>query len=68
MGFTFFKDEKGKDFFPVGLQAHNSSTGTELIGKAIQAVKACGGNCLETSSISRTGFARYLDVSFRETT
>ena len=39
MGFTFFQDENGKDFFPVGLQAHNSSTGTELIGKAIQAVK-----------------------------
>ena len=47
MGFTFFQDENGKDFFPVGLQAHNSSTGTELIGKAIQAVKAYGGNCLE---------------------
>ena len=47
MGFTFFQDENGKDFFPVGLQAHNSSTGTELIGKAIQAVKAYGGNCLK---------------------
>lgn len=32
---------------PVGLQAHNSSTGTPLMGKAIQAVKAYGGNCLE---------------------
>ena len=31
----------------MGLQAHNSSTGTELIGKSIQAVKAYGGNCLE---------------------
>ena len=47
MGFTFCQDENGRDFFPVGLQAHNSSTGTELIGKAIQAVKAYGGNCLE---------------------
>ena len=47
MGFTFFQDANGKDFFPVGLQAHNSSTGTELIGKSIQAVKAYGGNCLE---------------------
>ena len=47
MGFTFFQDENGKDFFPVGLQAHNSSTGTELIEKTIRAVKAYGGNCLE---------------------
>lgn len=43
----FFTDKDGKPFMPVGLQAHNSSTGTPLIGKAIQAVKAYGGNCLE---------------------
>lgn len=47
MEFTFFKDENGKEFFPAGLQAHNSSTGTEMIGKAIRAVRAYGGNCLE---------------------
>lgn len=47
MGFTFFKDEKGRDFFPVGLQAHNSSTGTDMIQKAVRAVRAYGGNCLE---------------------
>lgn len=43
----FLRDEKGKPFMPVGIQAHNSSTGTHLIEKAIQVVKAYGGNCLE---------------------
>lgn len=43
----FLKDEKGKPFMPVGIQAHNSSTGTCLIEKAIQVVKTYGGNCLE---------------------
>lgn len=47
MGNDFFKDENGKPFMPVGLQAHNSSTGTRLIEKAIRAVRAYGGNCLE---------------------
>lgn len=44
---SFFKDEKGKEFMPIGLQAHNSSTGSAMIQKAIKAVKAYGGNCLE---------------------
>lgn len=48
MGMTFFKDENGNDFMPIGLQAHNSSTGTDMIHKAIRAVKAFGGNTLET--------------------
>ena len=44
----FLTDEKGQAFMPLGLQAHNSSTGTELIQKAIHAVQLYGGNCLET--------------------
>ena len=44
---TFFTDASGKPFMPVGLQAHNSSTGTGLIKKALRAVAAFGGNCLE---------------------
>lgn len=47
MKFTFLQDEKGSPFLPIGLQAHNSATGTEMIQKAIQAVHAYGGNCLE---------------------
>lgn len=43
----FLTDEKGKAFMPVGLQAHNSSTGSMMIQKAVKAVKAYGGNCLE---------------------
>lgn len=43
----FLKDEKGNPFMPVGVQAHNSSTGTPLIKKAIQVVREYGGNCLE---------------------
>lgn len=43
----FLKDEKGNPFMPVGVQAHNSSTGTPLLQKAIKVVKAYGGNCLE---------------------
>lgn len=44
----FLTDENGKSFMPIGLQAHNSSTGTDMVHTAIQAVKAYGGNCLET--------------------
>lgn len=44
---TFFQDAAGKPFMPIGLQVHNSSTGSNMIKKAIQAVKAYGGNCLE---------------------
>lgn len=45
---TFLRDAQGKPFMPVGLQAHNSSTGTGLLKKAVRAVKLYGGNCLET--------------------
>lgn len=44
---TFFQDAAGKPFMPIGLQVHNSSTGSSMIKKAVQAVKAYGGNCLE---------------------
>ncbi|MCM1127628.1 MAG: DUF5597 domain-containing protein [Lachnospiraceae bacterium] len=43
----FLKDENGNPFMAVGVQAHNSSTGTPLIQKAIHVVKKYGGNCLE---------------------
>ena len=44
----YLTDERGEEFMPVGLQAHNSSTGTVLYRKALEAVKACGGNTIET--------------------
>jgi len=43
----FFRDKNGKEVFVAGLQCHNSSTGTELMEKAISAVKLYGGNTLE---------------------
>lgn len=43
----FLKDENGKPMFLLGLQAHNSSTGTDMIGKTIQAIKQYDGNLLE---------------------
>lgn len=43
----FLKDEHGNPFMVIGVQAHNSSTGTPLIQKAIQVVREYGGNCLE---------------------
>lgn len=43
----FLKDQYGNPLMAVGVQAHNSSTGTPLIQKAIQVVKEYGGNCLE---------------------
>lgn len=43
----FLKDENGNPFLVTGVQAHNSSTGTPLIKKAIQVVREYGGNCLE---------------------
>lgn len=44
---TFFKDEHGNPMFLLGLQSHNSSTGSPLIDDAISAVKKMGGNVLE---------------------
>ncbi len=44
----FFKDIHGKPLFLAGLQAHNSSTGTGLLDKAIRAIHLYGGNVLET--------------------
>ena len=44
---TFFQDREGRPFMPVGLQAHNSSSGTPLIRRAIEAIRLYGGNCLE---------------------
>ncbi len=44
----FFKDKQGNPLFLLGLQAHNSSTGTSMLDKAIAAVKLYGGNVLET--------------------
>ncbi len=43
----FIRDENGKPLFLLGLQAHNSSTGTDMIRKTIQAIKLYGGNLLE---------------------
>ncbi|NLP34149.1 MAG: DUF5597 domain-containing protein [Clostridiales bacterium] len=43
----FFRDENGQPMFLLGLQAHNSSTGTDMIKKAIKAISLYGGNLLE---------------------
>lgn len=43
----FFRDRQGNAHLLVGLQSHNSSTGSEMIGRSIQAIRHCGGNLLE---------------------
>ena len=44
----FFRDREGRPVLPLGLQAHNSSTGDpEMMAREIAAVKAYGGNLLE---------------------
>ena len=43
----FFRDENGQPMFLLGLQAHNSSTGTDMIKKAIKSISLYGGNLLE---------------------
>lgn len=43
----FFRDKDGKEVFVSGLQCHNSSTGTDMMDKAISAIKLYGGNTLE---------------------
>ncbi len=47
MGDFVFHDRTGKAFYPVGLQAHNSSTGTPWIKEAITATKLVEGNTME---------------------
>ena len=44
----FFKNIHGDPIFLAGLQAHNSSTGTDMLDKAIHAIHLYGGNVLET--------------------
>ena len=44
----FFTDKQGNPLLLTGLQAHNSSTGTDMLDKAIHAVELYGGNVLET--------------------
>ena len=44
----FFKNIHGDPIFLAGLQAHNSSTGTDMLDKAIRAIQLYGGNVLET--------------------
>lgn len=44
----FFKDRiTGEPVFLTGLQCHNSSAGTELMDRTIQAIRLYGGNLLE---------------------
>jgi len=43
----FFTDKQGNPMLLLGLQAHNSSTGTPMIDRAIRAVQLYGGNVLE---------------------
>jgi hypothetical protein len=47
MNNEFLCDRDGKKRLFLGLQAHNSSTGTFMLQKAIQAVKLYGGNVIE---------------------
>ena len=42
-----FKNKLDQEIFPIGLQAHNSSTDTRLIQKTIKAIQAVNGNCME---------------------
>ena len=44
---TFFQDKNGKPLLLTGLQAHNSSTGTHMIDRTIQAIRLFGGNVME---------------------
>lgn len=44
---SFFTNEKGKDMLLLGMQAHNSSTGTFMIERAIRAAELYGANTLE---------------------
>lgn len=44
---SIFRNNAGDVVFPVGLQAHNSSTGSKLLSTAIEAVKKVNGNCIE---------------------
>lgn len=43
----FFHDRQGNPHLLVGLQSHNSSTGTDMIARSVQAIRHCGGNLLE---------------------
>ena len=43
----FFRNRKGEPVFLTGLQCHNSSGGTDMIGQTIEAVRLHGGNLLE---------------------
>lgn len=43
----FFRDENGKEMLALGMQAHNSSTGTFMMERTIQAARAYGANTLE---------------------
>ncbi|HHX11652.1 MAG TPA: DUF5597 domain-containing protein [Clostridiales bacterium] len=45
----FFRDENGQAMLLLGLQAHNSSTGTDMIKKTIHAISLYGGNLLEAA-------------------
>ena len=56
MSFTFFTDENNNPFLPIGLQAHNSSTGTDMIKKAIEAIY--GVNVAKVNTISMKGTKR----------
>lgn len=47
MNQDFFCNRKGEPVFLTGLQCHNSSSGTDMIDTAIQAVHLYGGNLLE---------------------
>ena len=43
----FFRNKKGEPVFLTGLQCHNSSSGTEMIDRTIEAIRLHGGNLLE---------------------
>lgn len=43
----FFTDKNGKEMFVLGMQAHNSSTGTFMMERTIKAAELFGANTLE---------------------
>ncbi len=44
---VFLKDENGKEILVLGMQAHNSSTGTFMMERTIRAARLFNANTLE---------------------
>ena len=56
MGKWIFTDKNGNEIMPLGVQAHNSSTESGLIRRALRTLKLFGGNTLKR---------RYIGIRWR---